>query len=151
MSETALYHGLVRLMASTVVLSQKALFSAWQIRRADGARLRRLLLEDRHFLEASNETFFSQCVILECELPLVFADYVRLSSVQEHGHLPDHSLAPALSADHLQIRDDMNFVLSVAPLEGEPAFAQLLIDEAARHDDWAHRWLDAQRLIEIRH
>lgn len=140
MPEKSLIGGLIRLVASSLVLSQKAQFSRWRLEEAVSTNTKVLLEKDRAFLDGSNDALVLHCKAVGCEIPMVFRDFVKLSSVEEGGVRFDPEFPAIFARDHTQIQEDMLFLLEVAPFPEEESVEDFLKEEATKHRSWSELW-----------
>ena len=102
--------GVIKLLASTIILRCKVRFFTWNLGSAAIGDMRPVLEEDYRVLDNLCDDLAAQIIRLEGQVPDTYAKLLEASSISEQSGLTGGEMIAQLIADHRQLVADNQLV-----------------------------------------
>jgi len=134
MESKTLENGLIRILASTVVLSGKARFFSWCARKTAPKDAIDLFAKDFAALDPMCDEFAARVSAAGGQVPSAYGKLAEVSSVKEYDGLSWIEMVQELRNDHQQMIFDCQFVLTLLEDLDDTSSVKLLLDAISKHE-----------------
>lgn len=132
-ADKTMINGLVRVLASTLVLRCKARFFAWSVGEDTNAKAREFFYSDYDILDALCDEFARQINEVGGSVPGAYSKLAAISSIEETERLSVPDMITQLAKDHEQMVFDCQFVVSILERYDDRQSVVLLLQAIDEH------------------
>lgn len=132
-SDKTMINGLVRVLASTLVLRCKARFFAWSVGENADSRARTFFYSDYDILDALCDDFARRINQVGGAVPGAYSKLAAISSIEENERLPVPEMITQLAKDHEQMVFDCQFVVSILEHHDDRESMDMLLQAISEH------------------
>lgn len=137
--DKTMLNGLVRILASTLVLRCKARFFAWSVEENANSNARDFFYSDYDILDALCDDFALRINQVGGAVPGAYSKLAAISSIEENERQSLPEMITQLAKDHEQLVFDCQFVVSILERHDDQKSMELLIQAISEHTACAYR------------